>query len=98
MRKNTAKAIDAFRYVMPAKPAQAIWTDGDTIWSYATALVARGRTGRTVINVTRYSVTTSIHQNALRAEFPYAIEVDNMPYGATPADLFAAADMVGVSL
>lgn len=66
MRKNTQEAFRAFEAGEAKKVAQSIWTDGETIYSYSTALLARRDNGSLVFNATRYSVTTTIHQNGLR--------------------------------
>jgi hypothetical protein len=80
--------------------ANSTMTDGDTFWSYQTAIAARtrGDDGRFlfVVNVTKYSVTTSKYQSYVRGEIASktgcdVVTVDNMPKGCTRADLFRAA-------
>jgi hypothetical protein len=72
MRKNTRQVIEAFRKGVSKRPCDAIWTDGEDIYSYDTCLVARVRSkvGPQVLvyNLTQYSITTTIHQNALYGE------------------------------
>jgi hypothetical protein len=71
MRKNCSDALN--RFLLGEKSPRSavgssIWTDGTTIWSYATALVIRdAATQRCVLNRTTYSRTTTVHQNALAA-------------------------------
>lgn len=49
------------------KASGAISTDGQTIYSYDTAILTRSDDGRIVLNRTKYSPTTSRHQNGIRA-------------------------------
>lgn len=67
MRVNTRRTLAAFVAGRAARPASSIWTDGVTIWSYGTVIATRlpSTPGTLLFNATRYSVTTSIHQNAL---------------------------------
>jgi hypothetical protein len=51
--------------------SRSIWTDGETVYSYGTALLTRiNEEGRgdceLIFNATKYSVTTSRQQNDLR--------------------------------
>lgn len=68
MRKNCQRTIDAW---MNGKPfgarGDSIWTDGDGIYSYATWIVCRSEGGPFLFNATKYSQTTTTHQNAIRA-------------------------------
>jgi hypothetical protein len=64
------------------------------IYSYDTPiLVWQG--GRLVLNVTKYSRTTSMHQNGIRAllsiETPrlFCYQIDNLPRGCSPEDVLA---------
>lgn len=61
--------------------ASALSISGDVLYSYATA-IAQHIDGRVIINVTRYSPTTSRHQSKLRREIPHAVTVENVPRGA----------------
>lgn len=62
----------------------SIRTDGNTIFSYDTPIVMRGKDGRVLVNVTRYSNTTSLQQYNIKFALSQAgIEfetIDNMPY------------------
>jgi len=91
MRKNCREALRAFQSGRAARPADSIWTDGETIWSYSTALVTRTPVGRLVLNRTKYSPTTSNHQTALAADLPQAIVVTDLPRGVMPAELVRRA-------
>lgn len=65
MRVNTQAVLDAFDSGLPLSRAEAIWTDGVHIWSYATCMVAQSARGILVLNDADYSVTTRIHQGGL---------------------------------
>jgi hypothetical protein len=93
VRKNTRLALAAYNAGKAARPAESIWTDGDTIYSYRTALLTRLPDGREVFNGTRYSVTTTIHQNAIR-DAAY-LEVDDIERGASAEDLRDAVAVKG---
>lgn len=45
-------------------------TDGERLWSYGTVIAQRVR-GRVIMNLTKYSVTTSRHQNYMRRALRY---------------------------
>lgn len=72
MRVNTRKAFEAFMGRKAAKPADSIWSDGDRLWSYRTVIAEHQADGSVLLNVRKYSTTTAIHQNALRAAFQQA--------------------------
>lgn len=102
MRKNCQQAVRAFDNARAARPAEAIWTDGQTVFSYRTAIltvfVVEGEEGRSeevyVLNRTSYSVTTTVHQNALAAEYrgvDTLVTVDGLPTGCSRQDLIDAA-------
>jgi hypothetical protein len=96
MRKNTRDALERWSRGIATplhKQGGAVWTDGHTIFSYQTAMVARLPNGSLRCNVTRYSTTTSIQQGGLhyglfelgyveRADY---VSVDDVPAG--PASL-----------
>lgn len=92
MRVNCTQALRAWRKGKALRPAQSIWTDGETIFSYGTALVTKRADGTVVLNRTRYSVTTTIHQNTLAFELAGAVEVDNLSQGVDAYNLRFAAD------
>lgn len=74
--------------------------DGELVeaWSYETCLytVAQGNNlewERGVLNATKYSATTSKHQNIVRGRMsPESIEVDGMPRKAKPHHLASACE------
>lgn len=83
MRINTGKALRAWQAGKAWREGLgrgSIWSNGTSLYSYDTELL-RERDGRTYLNVTKYSRTTSRHQNALKIAFPDAIYVDNVPIG-----------------
>lgn len=98
MRRQLEQVLEAFLESEKCRPADAIWTDGDSIFSYNTCLLSWVQTGDDekayVINGTRYSPTTTRYQNdiiadATRAGIEFVI-VQDIPRGASPADLIAA--------
>ena len=89
MRKNCQRTLAAWRTGKSLRAAQSIWTDGETIFSYGTALVT-GRGDQTILNRTTYSSTTSQHQNALAAELE-SFEVEGLEQGVTAHGLLLAA-------
>lgn len=90
MRKNCAQVLDAWNNGRACSPAQSIWTDGVTIYSYSTAIVT-GRV-RPIVNMTKYSVTTSTHQNAIVRGLGHVEIVDGLPAGVDRQDLIDAAE------
>ena len=64
MRVNTKRVLEAWRGGRMDHREQSIWTDGAAIYSYGTCLVAPLASGNVVLNVTKYSVTTSNKQSA----------------------------------
>lgn len=87
--QNVRDAIKIFEGLSPRKPA-SITATVEAIYSYDTCVATRkdhDGTGKVVINITKYSVTTSKLQNALRAEYPTAILVSSLEKGCTATDL-----------
>lgn len=80
MQKTLLHAVRAYNLRWYYRKADSIWSNGTSLYSYDTELL-RERDGRTYLNVTKYSRTTSRHQNALKVAFPDAIHVDNVPIG-----------------
>ena len=66
MRKGTQNVYKAWTEFKRLRSQDSVWTDGTTIYSYATPIVWRMGDGSVMMNVARYSVTTSCHQNGLR--------------------------------
>jgi hypothetical protein len=67
MRKNTLEVFGAWMQGRERKRGRmSIWTDGETVYSYGTALLTRTEDGELIFNATKYSVTTSCQQNNLR--------------------------------
>jgi hypothetical protein len=102
MRKNLSKVYNYFHVGRKCLETWSIWTDGDTIYSYGTAIATYGDyVDEVVVNVTKYSSTTSTHQNAilaqLRKEGYSAVEVDNLPEGVSSEELFSHASFWGTS-
>lgn len=86
MRKNCQEVVRAWERGKECHKASSIWTDGRRIMSYGTCLVENVG-GRLYLNRTRYSVTTTVHQNALAAYFgDRVIEIDDVPRGARYLD------------
>ncbi len=95
MRVNTRNTLAAFLAGRPARPASSIWTDGISVYSYATCIATRKDNGAVIVNRTRYSPTTSIHQNALldglHRECIQTIAVSPLQRGCDDRDLRIAA-------
>jgi len=66
MRVNTVNVFEAWKSGRSCRKARSLWTDGGTVWSYSTVIMHRNASGQVVLNVTKYSPTTSNHQNGLR--------------------------------
>ena len=81
MRANARKALTAWEAGKRWRGAESIWSDGVSIWSYRTEIMTRDADGRVLLNVTRYSPTTSRHQNALAMAIPDAVQVDGVARG-----------------
>jgi hypothetical protein len=79
MRVGTRRVFDAWVDYKEDRTQNAIWTDGESIYSYGTVLLIEGDTfmnklangmhtasrGKIVLNRTTYSKTTTTHQNGL---------------------------------
>ena len=92
MRKNASKVYKMFHYGRPCREAESIWTDGETIYSYGTAIATVGSSWISIImNTTKYSPTTSTHQNAimakLRKEGYHVVEVEHLPIGVSRKEM-----------
>ena len=88
MRKNTREVLEAW-IAKEAKGnrGESIWTDGKIIYSYNTWILAHNpqRSGYEV-NGTKYSATTSSHQNSIKEWLQLKRYVffdrDNQPIGS----------------
>lgn len=83
MRKNCAEVVRAWEFGRANRRADSIWTDGRQIMSYGTVILEPVDGLGLVLNRTRYSHTTSTHQNALAAYFGDRIRhiMDDVPRG-----------------
>jgi len=85
MRLNAQRVLGAWLAGRADRRNRAIWTDGESIYSYDTALVQKGPDGFLILNLTKYSKTTSQHQTALAAVLLRCgfslIEVFDVPIG-----------------
>lgn len=86
--QNVDDAIAVFEGLKPRKPA-SITATAEAIYSYDTCVAIRTAvdSGRVILNITKYSTTTSKLQNALRREYPSAILVERMSKGCTATEL-----------
>lgn len=85
MRKNTEATLQDWHHNRANNRYESIWTDGTRIYSYQTILVEpTGHADRVRVNVTKYSPTTSQHQNGILAGLGglVAETVDGIPMGA----------------
>jgi len=69
MRKNTRETINTWEAGRYHRRAPSIWTDGESVYSYGTALIepVPDTSDVYLFNDTQYSTTTRIHQNTLLA-------------------------------
>lgn len=82
MRKNTREVFIAWLNHRTHKSNGSIWTDGEKIFSYKTILVQK-IDGEVYLNRTKYSPTTSNHQNGLAVLLTKInpIEIVDIPRG-----------------
>lgn len=66
MRKNTQSVFNAWFNGRSEKNQKSIWTDGYKIYSYNVAILQYNVEGAIIIDMTKYSVTTSNHQNSIK--------------------------------
>ncbi len=97
MRKNTQAAYNLWESggrSTASVRGTSIWTDGKIIYSYGTPLLMVAPGGDVLIlNVTKYSVTTSQQQGGLGFLLRGydVLEVSGIPQGATASKLLEAA-------
>jgi len=93
MKKNTEAVLRAFHAnSTKGHPGVSIWTDGNAVWSYHTCILAWKEGLGMVLNRTRYSPTTTIHQNAIAADLRNYREVDDLKRGVTPEEVITRAE------
>jgi hypothetical protein len=66
MRVNVKNALEAWNRRESCRKSRSVWTDGSILYSYNTPILFT-REGKTVLNVRKYSSTTSTQQNSLYA-------------------------------
>lgn len=66
MRKNTKNVFNAWVKGHSEKKQKSIWTDGYKIYSYKMPILQYNDAGAIVIDMTKYSRTTTNHQNSIR--------------------------------
>lgn len=88
---NTNRVFTAWYVKEKDHKDDGVWTDGETIYSYSTALVVKLDDDRVVLNATSYSHTTGKHQTRLRellnGYFGDVLELKNQPFGVSPETL-----------
>ena len=62
MRKNTQNVFNAWFNGLSERNQKSIWTDGYKIYSYNTPILDYTDEGGVRIDMSRYSVTTTVHQ------------------------------------
>jgi len=67
MRKNTVQTYKDFQNGIAIARCPAISTNTIAINSYKTPILSRGFPGEVILNVQKYSVTTTKQQNTIRA-------------------------------
>jgi hypothetical protein len=96
MRKNLQEVFNAWTDGRQSNKQNSIWTDGDTIFSYGTALVTHGDySGEVILNRTKYTRTTSSQQGSLGfllKQYGFEVlEIDGLPMGTRSSTLFSKA-------
>lgn len=68
-RKNTTETFNAWKSGKTHRKCRSIWTSGGVIYSYSTPIAKFSDVTdmHAIVNMNRYSVTTTIHQNGLLA-------------------------------
>ena len=83
MRKNCQQVVSHWLMGQELRKAPSIWTDGESIYSYNTVILANVN-GNLVLNRTKYSSTTTTHQNAIAAWLEaYGLNTIEAEYGTT---------------
>lgn len=93
MRKNLFQALGAFRSG-ETKKFGSLSSKHNSIFSYNTCILTKSDSGEIILNVSRYSPTTSRQQHSLKVEYPNAILVDGLGFGATEDKLREAAESI----
>jgi hypothetical protein len=82
MRASTLRVFNAWINQENDRQQNSVWTNGDDIYSYGTVIVSRVN-GEVIFNSTRYSNTTTRHQNGIALLLKQSdidfIEVDAVP-------------------
>lgn len=86
---TTKEMINNFMTGATKGKASSICIEGDKLFNYNT-VIAQRVDGAIVLNVTKYSMTTTKHQNVLRREMPHAITVSDIPRGAQDLSSYIA--------
>lgn len=92
MRKNCEEVLNAWYVAKKKRTADSIWTENGKVYSYGTLILERRYdfiTGKWLfyLNMTKYSVTTTVHQNAIynrlvhRLHDNLIIKFDDLPIG-----------------
>ena len=85
MRKNTKNVFNAWLNNRSERKQKSIWTDGKNIYSYNTIIIQMDIAGYYVMNMQRYSCTTSNHQNSLRIMIHHHYpDTHRLDYGNNP--------------
>jgi hypothetical protein len=94
MRKHLEATVNAWREgYSHAKIGESSWSNGSDVYSYKTCIMTRTETGEAIVNMSKYSVTTSRLQNELAAEFPDAVFVDGLGFNVDREHLRDAAQV-----
>ena len=99
MRKNVKNAVQSWSDRSVNYTSPTISTDGNTIFSYNTAILERVGSDMAILNVTRYSQTTTKQQNAVASllksnGFKFST-VDNVPIDTRTLIGHWICDLVG---
>jgi hypothetical protein len=81
-KMTTQNVINLFVSGATKGKASSISIEGDKLFNYSTVIAQRVN-GEIVLNATRYSMTTTKHQNVLKRELPQNVQkVNDVPRGA----------------
>jgi hypothetical protein len=99
MRKNTQAVWKSWQQGESNRACRAVWTDGKHVWSYGTCIAALDSDDCVVMNMTKYSYTTSVHQNALRALFGAVCkrEMHALPVNTSPQQVIDSPHVIVVA-
>jgi hypothetical protein len=93
MQANTKEVLNSLRDRKAYLKAASVWTDGLHVYSYNTCILAQTRRGDFILNETKYSRTTTNHQNGIQGNFLGNIvgTLDGLDRGVTACEMLELA-------